>query len=210
MKRALNMIGHVSGYLTVIERADNIGTRAMWLCRCKCGNLTTVRGSHLRACGVKSCGCLVIEKLVAQTITHGKSRAPIYKIWRDMRDRCTVTTHHAYRLYGARGIRVCDRWQLFENFLADMGEAPEGLSIDRYPDKDGNYEPGNCRWATDRQQARNRSTSTFLTFDGITLPLPDWADKFSLSQICLTNRIKRGWSLERAFNQPQHGYRKAA
>lgn len=91
--------------------------------------------------------------------THGHTLkgkpSPTMLSWRAMRDRCTKPNHTKWPRYGARGIKVCDRWMVFENFLADMGERPEGRTLDRYPDNDGNYEPGNCRWATPTQQANN-------------------------------------------------------
>lgn len=88
--------------------------------------------------------------------TSGRTMSPTYYSWSTMRTRCRNPKCNRYANYGGRGIRICERWELFENFLADMGERPSGLSLDRYPDKNGNYEPGNCRWATSKEQAQNR------------------------------------------------------
>ena len=135
--------------MTTVEGRDP--TRKMWLCKCDCGATATVRGSDLRAGDVKSCGCLARK--------HGHVGpdvpSPTYHSWQAMRQRCTNPNTVAWKYYGARGIRVCERWQTFVNFLADMGERPAGKTLDRI-DCDGNYEPGNCRWATQAEQIRNR------------------------------------------------------
>lgn len=138
-----------------------------WLCSCECGKLGTVKSGKLISGRSKSCGCLMRElasariKLYIPQLRHGHARkghiTRTHSIWMGMNSRCNNPNREKYKDYGARGIKVCERWHKFENFLADMGEAPRGLSIDRFPDPDGNYEPGNCRWATPKQQAANRS-----------------------------------------------------
>jgi hypothetical protein len=116
-----------------------------------------------------------------------------------MRDRCTNPRHHAYALYGGRGIAVCARWESFENFLADMGERPAGTSLDRYPNKDGNYEPGNCRWATDVEQANNTRANRLLTLGSETMPLRAWARRLGIAENTLWARLKKGWPMEKAL-----------
>lgn len=143
-----------------------VGRRARsiyWLCVCDCGTLTIVRGSHLTRAAIKSCRCLGgdLARQKPNQLRHGHTRkgswkTPTYASWQAMTERCANPKGTNWKDYGGRGITVCERWKKFENFLADMGERPEGKSIDRYPNNDGNYEIGNCRWATRSEQQRNR------------------------------------------------------
>ena len=134
------------------------------LVRCDCGREKTVGKDELTRPpprGVISCGCHRGDFNRATKTKHGhakkRAHSRLYRIWGCMRRRCEDPKNISYRNYGARGIRVCERWQTFENFAADMGEPPSDThSIDRYPNNEGDYEPGNCRWATPKEQAQNR------------------------------------------------------
>ena|SRR5438105_3349104 len=123
-----------------------------------------------------------------------------YHCWTEMRQRCTNPTNKHFRLYGGRGITICSRWNSFANFLADMGRKPSRKhSLDRYPNQNGNYEPGNCRWATQQQQMRNRRNNHLITFNGETLPLVEWALRIGILASTIRTRLKSGWPIALAL-----------
>lgn len=181
-------------YLTAIRHIK----LARWLCRCDCGKERVVYLSYLRNGMAKSCGC----KNINSAKTHGLSRTPAHRAWVSMRSRCHNPQNHPnWENYGGRGISVCERWNSFENFLADMGERPNGTSIDRI-DVNGIYEPGNCRWATAREQANNRRDARRLTFQGRTMSCAEWARELGMTRSKLHIRLFRlGWSVERALTE---------
>ena len=139
---------------------------------------------------------------------HGAARhgavSREYNSWCAMIKRCTLPTHQAYHRYGGRGVTVCERWRSsFENFLADIGTRPAGKSLDRYPDKLGNYEPGNCRWATQKEQMANTRANHMETIDGVTKSLPDWALASGVSLNVIKQRIGHGWEPRKAIFTPK-------
>jgi hypothetical protein len=152
----LDLTGQRFGRWLVIERSSS----SSWRCVCDCGTERMLPTGTLRYGGTQSCGCLRRERALATNTMHGLRDRPVYRTWASMLQRCRNPNAPGYEYYGDRGITVCARWDpqqggSFSNFLADMGERPEGMSIDRI-DNDGNYEPGNCRWATQAQQIANR------------------------------------------------------
>jgi hypothetical protein len=185
MAIAVDMTGFQSGRLTVVARVEGKDrTCAYWECSCECGGATIQRGKDLRTGKVKSCGCLNRQPITGSAVlshghTSGCKVSGTYASWLNIKQRCTNPNNPKYADYGGRGITVCERWlKSFENFLADMGEKPEGAgwSIDRFPDNNGNYEPGNCRWATDGQQRLNKRTTRLITWRGDTKTLQEWAE----------------------------------
>lgn len=150
----IELTGKLFGRLTVQEYVGN----HKWKCLCVCGKTAVVPSIALRYGTTKSCGCYRSEVLSAKAKTHGMSRTKTYETWCKMISRCTSPSAVQYKHYGKRGISVCPRWEKFENFLADMGTRPAGTTLDRI-NNDGNYEPSNCRWATQSEQTNNTRRS---------------------------------------------------
>ena len=132
-----------------------------------------------------------------------------YSSWRTMLKRCSNPKHDNYAFYGGRGIKVCERWQTFESFLADMGEAPAGMTLDRR-DNNGNYEPSNCRWATAQEQAENRRNSVYVTLDGVQMTLTAAARKLGISQPLANWRLRKGWPLEKVLSSSVRKWQRQA
>lgn len=176
--------------------------------RCDCGTAKFVRPSSLARGHVQSCGCLQKEVAAATTrarSTHGDSgqqRAPEYGVYRTMLSRCDNPNVSKFAYYGGRGITVCDRWRGeggYQRFLEDMGRRPKGASIER-ADVDGPYAPENCHWATATEQANNRRSNRLIAYIGRTQTLTQWANEFGLSPSLVSDRLSRGWSVDKALN----------
>jgi len=195
----IDLTGQKFGRLTALrsERLDDV---VAWVCKCSCGQFKTLPTSSLRAGGTRSCGCLDHEAktLRPNRLTHGdtrgKQRTREHRIWSGMIQRCTTENTKNYSSYGGRGIKICDRWlgeSGYVRFLADMGRCPPGMSIDRYPNNDGDYEPTNCRWATPTEQARNTRATIIVDFRGRRIPLQEVAEITGVKFHTLYDRIKR-------------------
>jgi len=195
--------------LTVVERgADDKSGNVRWICVCICGNETLTRGPELRQGSQTSCGCKTIRpdqsgKNSGTYVHGGEAKHPAeYAIWASMRERCYGVNTKAYPDYGGRGIYICERWQYFPNFYADMGDKPNGLSIDRI-DNDGPYSPENCRWATRKEQARNKRSNRLITFNGETHCCVEWAEITGINRNVIDARLdKLGWTVEHALTKP--------
>lgn len=172
--------------------------QARWLCSCVCGNQVQVDGRAMRRGATRSCGCFKRERAIETFKTHGEHDSIAYTTWVDMKARCFNTEAKAYKDYGGRGITVCERWKSFPLFLQDMGQAPAGKSIERI-NNNGDYSPDNCRWASPKEQSRNKRSNRFLTHGGLTLCVSDWALRLGLGST-LSGRINAGWSLEKALS----------
>lgn len=173
----------------------------LWLCQCDCGKTATVRGADLRSGNTKSCGCLFKESARARLMTHGQSKThPAYAAWCQMKRRCSNPVDTKYPLYGGRGISVCKEWQSnFESFARDMGPRPVGYSLDRI-DNDGNYEPGNCRWAPPGVQSRNRRTNRWVEHEGQRMVASDFAALTGISSKRLYRLMSKGMTAHEAHD----------
>lgn len=203
-KNSLDLTGETFGRLVVLGEAERRGRARYWVCRCCCGNVVEVAQTNLRQKRTRSCGCLHRERMVALHSTHGMSYRPEYKLWVSMKARCDNPNNKQYPKYGARGVNVCDRWkQSFAAFLEDMGPQPSPAHIIDRIDDDTGYQPDNCRWTMADEQSRKRRTARFITFDGQTRTVQDWACALGMSPNALHARLGRlGWSIERALSTP--------
>lgn len=166
-----------------------------------CGKLFFPRkiykGNNPRFCS-KQCCCRGLFK------THGQAhKTAEWRVWTQMKIRCSRPNNPTYKYYGARGIKVCERWQRFENFFEDMGVRPSSKHEINRINNDGDYEPSNCEWATRLEQARNKTTSIRLTLGTQTLTLPEWAEKLGMKRTTLARRLSLGWSAEKTLTTPK-------
>lgn len=196
--RLIDISGSRSGRLVVLEIARRARAKVFWRCRCDCGAYTEVSSGHLRNGRTRSCGCLRLEVRGKARLSHGRADSREYRAWENMRARCTNPKVDAYKYYGARGITVCPLFDTFVGFFATLGECPPGLTLERI-NTNGNYEPGNVKWATRKEQMRNMRHNRMITFEGSTKPLSQWAEEMRVSERCIRRRISAGWSITRAL-----------
>lgn len=190
-----DLSGRVFSRLKVVREVDRMNCRRMWECFCQCGSISIVGHRALKSGNTSSCGCFRKEFTAKKMTTHGcakrGNKSRIYKVWSGILARCQIASATGYENYGGRGIKVCNRWQGFENFLADMG-APEDctLTIER-KDNDGDYEPGNCRWATRAEQGANKRNNRVIEHDGQSMTLTGWARHLGVSHSTLTEALSK-------------------
>jgi hypothetical protein len=200
--KATNLLGKRFGSRVVIEQAES-GSGKMWWCLCDCGKKSKIRASFLLAGRSKTCiSCI--------QVTHGKTNTPEYKAWQGMKDRCNNKQNAEYKNYGARGVKVCEEWKNnFETFLKHVGKRPTNKhSIDRI-DNDGNYEPGNVRWATDKEQTNNRRLS--VEFEGKTISCKDLGLELKLDRETVRILVNSGWDRDhmKAYKLLSHAEKKS-
>lgn len=203
--RAQDLTGKKFGHLTprLLHHISPSGGHAYWECDCDCGNTKIVRASHLKSGNVTSCGCIHPRR------THGETKTRLYHIWNNMRQRCSNPNIVEYRLYGGRGISVCEEWknsyEAFRDWALKNGYS-SNLSIDR-KENDGNYTPDNCRWSTAIEQANNTRKTRFLTYNGETRSVSEWARTVGIKQSTLSMRLnKYMWSVEDALGKGVRNY----
>lgn len=208
----LDLTGNRYGRLVVLEPIPDHALRRnidgflchAWLCQCKCGNRVTIETNKLRSGNTKSCGCYRREFTTSKNTIHGHSRRGAYTSWLGAKARCTKTTNRAWRHYGGRGITMCAAWvNDFRAFLHDMGERPLGHSLDRINNAKG-YEPGNCRWATSRQQSQNRSVTCYLEHDGHRRSMSEWSRLTGLHPSSIRGRLAAGWTIAETLTVKPH------
>lgn len=207
MKNKTTKIGERFGRLVVIEKDNGGHLPVKWFCVCDCGGSKSVIANALNSGKTKSCGCLYKEaRPFANRKTGDSRKASEYRAWYHMKERCYSKKDPRYKNYGGRGIKVCDRWlgdKGYQNFISDMGYKPlPSMSLDRHPNIDGDYEPNNCRWATDIQQSRNKTDSRFLVIDGVKKCLSEWSEEHGIKQSIVWKRLRRGWSIKDSLMLP--------
>ena len=198
MPKAIDISGQRFWRLVALRPQRNDRGSLVWLFQCDCGKLTTSAATYVRRGDKKSCGCLFAEGAKYFSRTHGMCYRSEYNIWLGVRARCMNPKSARYADYGGRGIRVCERWGNFENFVEDMGERPKGYSLDRI-DNDGDYCPGNCRWATRKQQANNTRANKVLQYAGQAMTEAEWARRMGIKRSTLQYRLNAGWPLGKAL-----------
>ena len=212
MSALQNLVGKIFGRLHVQYRITGA-----WVCVCSCGNVVEVHSRALTLGRTKSCGCYRREQLAVIGRGHRRHghtpsgmESPEYRAWRSMKARCYRKKNVSYKRYGGRGIRVCERWLKFENFLADVGLRPSPAHSLERKENNGNYEPGNVVWATQLEQHRNKSSAPLLTLNGETLMMSEWARRLGVHPSQISARLAKGWPLVRALTEPPRTYSKAS
>jgi hypothetical protein len=207
MRRIVVKKGDEYGRLKIVKEVEKYKGIRSFECLCSCGLAKTITLHNLRNGVTKSCGCLLYETRVKngqRKYTHGHARqkSRTYHTWLAMKLRCLNEKHLAYNRYGGRGIKICKEWFSFENFLKDMGERPEGKSLDRI-DNDGDYCKENCRWATAKEQANNRKQTKIFSLEGKEYSIPEMSKFLNVPSQFLRNRLNANWDVNEIINTPK-------
>lgn len=199
MAKFKDITGQRFGKLTAVKLYPErkLG-KAQWICKCDCEKTIVALGVYLRNGKTKTCGCS------GGNYKHGGRWTKEYESWNAARARCSDPAHKDYKNYGGRGIIMCEAWKDFSVFLKDMGSRPKGFTLDRHPNQNGNYEPGNCRWIDRNAQARNKRNNRLLTYKDQTKTIAEWCEEYGIENgSALSARIYRlHWSIEKALLTP--------
>lgn len=199
MAKLIDLSNRKFGKLTALERSHMGRYGTVWRCQCECGSVHYALGAELSRNRIKSCGCSQVK--------HEKAHTKTWRIWVQMRQRCDNANNKNYMHYGGRGIDYAPQWQDFIIFLADMGDCPTGMSLDRIDNNKG-YSKENCRWTTQAHQSRNRRTNKMYTYNGTTLCLRDWENSLGLSKGALTKRLRRMSFIQAVTTPYRYAYSK--
>lgn len=203
MTKALDLSNKRFGSLVAVETTSrNKRGQRIWTCKCDCGKTTHVISGSLVSGNTKSCGCLNSKMTIRRNFRHGMTKTRIYNIWCRMRQRCSDKKCREYKLYGGRGITVCEEWQDFIQFHDWARESgyEENLTIDRI-DVNGNYEPDNCRWATRLEQGNNKGNNHVVEYNGESRTIAEWSRETGVKGSLIRWRLKQGWDLKDVFNK---------
>lgn len=194
MPKKIDITGQRYGRLIAVRREP--GRR--WIFACDCGRQKSIAMSDVRSGCTRSCGCLLSQATTARLTKHGMCKTPEYFAWQQMINRCTNPKYQHFHCYGGRGIQICERWMKFENFFFDMGFRPSPKhSLDRR-ETNGNYEPGNCRWATKQEQSCNMRKNIFIEHAGKRLTMSQWARELGISPGAFWHRYNKYGDIERS------------
>lgn len=203
-------VGRKFNRLRVVRKITPVRCRSdrvhfTWECVCRCGKTKEVRGNHLLKGLVQSCGCLQKETMARNgkgTRTHGKTGSVEHRAWIAIKQRCCDQNSESWNNYGGRGIKICDRWMSFDNFIKDMGMRPSPKHSINRKDNNGDYTPCNCEWAVAKVQQRNKRTNRLITYKGVTRCIAEWAEVTGLHKVTIKLRLDRGWSTQRTLTTP--------
>ncbi len=206
----IDLTGQKFGKLTVEKLHEKIqqyknnkksGFKYYFLCKCECGNKKIVESYLLISGQTKSCGCINKSQCAKINYKHGLCNIPLYRVWIDIKSRCLNSRQKNYKHYGARGIKVCDEWKndflIFYKWSIENGYK-EGLTIDRI-DTNGNYEPINCRWISQKEQCNNKRNNCIVQYKDKSLTVKEWSEVLNIKYITLKKRLDRGWNIEKAL-----------
>jgi hypothetical protein len=200
--KSINLTGQRFGRLTVLRFHKIDNRRTMWWCRCACGQHKSADAHSLKRGSTKSCGCFHRDSIRARATIHGRSGSREYSAWENAKARCFNPHCKDFKHYGGRGITMNRAWaDDFSQFYRDLGACPPKLTLERI-DNEGNYEKGNCRWATMADQRVNYRDNRFLTFRGERLTIAHWADRLGLGRDMIYWRLNHGWTVEKALTTP--------
>lgn len=199
-----DLTGKKFGRLTCLECVGTQNGKALWRCKCDCGNEVIVGAYNIKSGNTQSCGCYQRSQTSKACTTHNLSKHPLYKLWAGMKERCECPKNKRYDRYGGRGIKVCEEWHDFKVFhdWAIANGWVKGLSIERI-DNDGDYCPTNCKWTSIAEQQSNTSKNHRLTYNGKTQTIAEWARELNMNPTTIQCRISRyHWSVEKALTTP--------